>query len=254
MGNYGDGTTCQICDEQHDTRSEAETCGIRWVSRRVQTLEGSDTVTECQHDTAELLAFVEAVRDGRDEDADEYGLRFLGSGVEKSAYALPCGKHVIKIGSSRGQTPAELLSWNSAPDALRAILAPIHAASADGSVLIAVRAQMTRDSSDFDDVVHTAESYGITDLHPGNLGYINGEPVVIDYGFGEVQSQPNSDNRRGECDCEQCVPQSESYSESSEEQSESESSLSRSDGMYRVYSAGRGWHTASKRCPCGERH
>ena len=122
------------------------------------------------------------------------GLTFLGCGISRIGFLLPCGEHVLKVSYNFDleQTKFERAKWEEAigkPE-LKQLLCPItqedynnywvvmeyapelgfrHSESA-GSLHIELEERLF----DFD----------IGDQHSGNVGWLNGRLVSIDYGIG----------------------------------------------------------------------
>jgi hypothetical protein len=108
----------------------------------------------------------------------------LGAGVAREGRAAD----VIVKRAHTGQEAHNLAEWkayNSAPAHLRKWLCPVVACAPDGSWLLMRRAERVGACSGAEcDQVERALGHYIRDLHPGNIGIVDGRPVATDYAGG----------------------------------------------------------------------
>lgn len=167
-------------------------------------------------ETAALNAFLDlyerAERDGyeqarelKDHDAFPEGMKYLGSGVDKSAFALPGGRYVVKVPSRlarrwdvswvKRQITKEARIYTSAPEEVREVLAMVR--EERGYATIQERAKTTlwdalcnastreergRLQTEADKCRCLAHKLRIGDLHDMNLAVrADGSVCVIDF-------------------------------------------------------------------------
>lgn len=123
----------------------------------------------------------------------------LGKGVSKTAYALPCGEHVLKVehGGYANQMRAEINTWERVIGTnVERLLAPI---VLYGTVPVNWSVQLWAAPRDWEDDVPgygeltvECERAGLSDMHRQNCGVTrDGRWVCIDYGIGHVGDQEN---------------------------------------------------------------
>jgi hypothetical protein len=115
------------------------------------------------------------------------GCTFLGEGISRSVFDLNDG-NVVKIEHNAGAfaNRQEIDLWERVRGTeYEQYFAPIVAADfQSGRWIVMKKADMhdTYESNDFINDVHPAISqFGLYDIHTGNVGSINGSPVIIDY-------------------------------------------------------------------------
>jgi hypothetical protein len=131
----------------------------------------------CDHSPEALAPFLPHT-DGR----ATVPLEFLGNGASRETYALPCGKHVLKLNLHRydwEQMHSEIQCWQLECDKeIRKLLCPIDAFDPDGAYIVMRRAEMSSSLLSLTNVL----GKGLSDLHEDNVGILNGNTIVIDYG------------------------------------------------------------------------
>lgn len=82
-------------------------------------------------------------------------------------------------------TRNEILNWEYMPDDIAQYYAPVHDYADDGMWLLMPEAEMGVTGEERDRVEDAIESkgYEIDDVRTDNMGYLDGDPVIIDYGF-----------------------------------------------------------------------
>jgi len=131
---------------------------------------------------------------------DEAGFYLIGEGSHRFVYAesishrrgdrprmFTGGDCVVKIDTSPDpwSTRNEILNYATAPDSVKHLLAPITQASDDGQWLVMENAEGGVTQAEIEELEQQFLDAGIllSDIRQNNVGYLDGEPVVIDYGF-----------------------------------------------------------------------
>lgn len=151
----------------------------------------------CEHDASSTKPIVEAYKQQQrymgEGEALVSGVSVLsGRGIDKIVFSLPCGYHVLKVDrgvhNQGNQVAQEIENWEFADDSARQYLCPIDAYGDDW--IIARRADTRQSGDDKDELIGELESVlsaqGFRDIHHGNVGELNGRPVLIDYGIGTL--------------------------------------------------------------------
>jgi hypothetical protein len=129
----------------------------------------------------DLLALVTAF-----VDAHVGGAARLGRGISREVF--PFGPdHVVKIAHnpSEGHNLAEAKAWNDAPDWARPHLAPVVAVDPAGRWLLMRKCDRIGAAQWADaKVVASALRDRVGDLHEGNIGWLSGRWVALDYAGG----------------------------------------------------------------------
>lgn len=114
------------------------------------------------------------------------GARRLGRGVSREVF--PFGpEYVIKIAhdATEGHNVAEAEAWATAPAEMRKHLAPVLAHDPKGVWLLMRAATRVNECSGRDrDRLADNLGHKIGDLHEGNIGWLDGRWVAIDYAGG----------------------------------------------------------------------
>lgn len=147
-------------------------------------------------------------------------LRKLGEGVSRRVYDLG-DRTVLKVchspNSFAGNNLSEWNSWQTVKDTEYASsFAECIAIAPDGRWMVQRAIDQTFDSLGYDrwrewwqeEGKEIEARFGISDLHPGNVGLdFNGNVVICDYAMNEERG-----NAESFCQCEECIPQSTPYS------------------------------------------
>jgi len=166
-------------------------------------------MTECQltPEGRELVEWwADLIRDGSSylnahylEDNGEFAI--MGKGDHRIVYKettkamtgmadtrmFESGQCVVKLAlhPDPWQMRNEIINYEFAPDEARQYLADIHEYADDGVWLTMDRAVDRVEPSDQREVIDNLRDVVETsDLHGDNIGYIDGEPIIIDYGYG----------------------------------------------------------------------
>lgn len=120
----------------------------------------------------------------------------LGQGVARVGYELD-GEYIIKV-AKQGQAKhnlAEARIYASAPANVRKFLCPVLAVHPKGEWIIMRKAQMAESlgwhkADSIRDAVADAIGDWCHDLHGGNVGLVDGQPVATDYAGGMFVRMP----------------------------------------------------------------
>ena len=84
----------------------------------------------------------------------------------------------------------EIINHEFAPDGVAQFLAPVHEWADDGQWLLMDRAKMGVSPSERDWIEEEiqARGYQLDDIRTDNMGYIDGNPYIVDYGFRLIKS------------------------------------------------------------------
>lgn len=136
---------------------------------------------------AGLLAIVDAF-----VDAHVGGAAMLGRGVARKGYEFG-PTHVLKIAhhGEESHNLAEYAAYQAAPDWAKPHLAPAVAVHPQGRWLLVVRAARVGEATWGECQSVTDALRGkVRDLHPGNIGWLNGRWVATDYAGGMQARAP----------------------------------------------------------------
>lgn len=142
---------------------------------------------------------------------DNYGLFVLGEGNHRVVFGESAsargemfdgGDCIVKL--SKGGDPwanrNEILNWEYAPDDIRQFLAPVTDYGEDGYWLAMPKVKMGVESHERDSVYSaiTGSGFDLDDVRTDNMGYIDGVPHVVDYGFRiDRKLSPEETEERG---------------------------------------------------------
>ena len=143
---------------------------------------------------------------------DNSGFFFLGEGNHRVVYAVsPSSRgemfdggddYIVKV--SKGPDPwanqNEILNWEYMPSDIEGFFAPVVDYHPEGYWLAMPRAQMGVEGHERDSVYSalTGSGYDLDDVRKDNMGYIDGTPKVVDYGFRiERKLSPEETEERG---------------------------------------------------------
>jgi len=142
---------------------------------------------------------------------DEYGFVMIGEGnhrvvfAESNSVAEPLFDDpdcVVKL--SKGGDPwanqNEIINWEYAPSEIRGLLAPIHEYGDEGYWLTMPRAEIGVEGHEKRSIYNAivGEGYDLDDVRADNMGYIDGNPRIVDYGFRiERRLSPEEAEERG---------------------------------------------------------
>lgn len=142
---------------------------------------------------------------------------YIGAGVSRDVYDL--GDVVLKVSNGNkyaGDCSTEVSAWNQIAIDDRKHFATVYAADPDGKWLIMekvagtwdrLRYDSETDRDSYDEAIACAESYGIGDLHGGNIGVrYNGTVCIIDYAFTDEREGDYNECQCFEHDCRRCMP------------------------------------------------
>lgn len=84
----------------------------------------------------------------------------------------------------------EIINWKFAPEGVKQFLAPVYDYAADGAWLLMPRAKMGVTADERQWITNEIEGrgYQLDDIRTDNMGYIDGNPYIIDYGFRLVEN------------------------------------------------------------------
>lgn len=109
----------------------------------------------------------------------------IGEGVARRVHAwLPDPNMVAKLQTRESledrdyQNIAEYTLWTNANEKVRKYLAPVHYISPCGSFMLQARCGEIRRPDMIPDKIPKV----LADAHPGNWGWLDGKPVLVDYG------------------------------------------------------------------------
>jgi hypothetical protein len=149
--------------------------------RRAAGLRPQRRAAAAQGAPAGLLAVITAF-----VDAHVGGAQRLGRGVSREVF--PFGpEHVLKIAHdpSQGHNGAEAKAWETAPANMRRLLAPVLAVDPAGKWLLMQAATRVGECTQREaDRLGNDLGNRIGDLHPANIGWLDGRWVAIDYAGG----------------------------------------------------------------------
>lgn len=148
----------------------------------------------CLHTYSEALTYVRRIRKQmKDEAYSSYagGLKLLGMGADKSVYMLPCGQHVLKVGGRmRGWTSREIEAWRALRQRQHYLLeymAPVQRWSLRYNFMVQTYCEeyhsVSIEGETISDIVALAADYGISDIYSENLGVLDEQLVIIDWGM-----------------------------------------------------------------------
>ena len=116
----------------------------------------------------------------------------LGRGVSREVF--PFGpEHVLKVAydPSQGHNLAEANAYAKAPAWARPLLAPVVAHDPAGKWLLMRKADRVGKATWSDaDTLSAALRFKVQDLHTGNIGWLDGRWVAIDYAGGQLARDP----------------------------------------------------------------
>ena len=158
-------------------------------------------VTECQHDSRDLLAIAAIVRTQdswhwqEHRDSIHPKARYLGGGSFKHCLDLLCGKHVLKVmryeQDGQDKEPDEVKVLREVRSTKR--LAPVVAYFEHAGAYVAAKCDPwptskgecdwmeIENSTTFERLSKWARLQNIGDVHSGNVGMLNGKHVILDY-------------------------------------------------------------------------
>lgn len=118
------------------------------------------------------------------------GIPYISRGISRSVYDLGDG-NVLKVQNAThrdGCNSQELNLWKEVVGTeYEKSFAPIVAADKGGRWLVMKKAYVSDDDSTqraiVDDLRDVIREYGLTDIHYGNVGSYDGQPVIIDYAW-----------------------------------------------------------------------
>ena len=151
---------------------------------------------KCSHSYSEALAYARRIRreqatDGQAQWHDRGGLMFLGAGADKSVYMLPCRQHVLKVGGRmRGWTSREIEAWcalRQRQHYLLEYMAPVQRWSLRYNFMVQTYCEEYHlgsvEGETISDIEALAADYGISDIYSDNLGVLDEQLVIIDWGM-----------------------------------------------------------------------
>jgi len=109
----------------------------------------------------------------------------LGQGIARIGFDMAGTVRKVARPGCEHHNLAEWQSYATAPADAKALLCPPIMCAADGAWIIVRKADMRRpDHDEYRALRRVLEGYGVTDLHEGNVGYVDGKLVATDYGQG----------------------------------------------------------------------
>lgn len=158
--------------ERHEHKAHGAAQGGRPQRRNVAVAAVADAAVDV---SALVGVLFELARSG--------SLQRLGAGIARTGYLA--GPYVLKVAHSGAERHnlAEWQSYQSAPAHLRKWLCPALAVAPDGAWILMRKAQMHPDWRACEQVEDALGAY-VGDLHGGNIGIVDGQPVATDYADG----------------------------------------------------------------------
>ena len=173
-------------------------------------MESQNDVPTWVQKLKEMRETFESVRDGesffqaKQAVHNDYEDVHLGSGIERDVYALD-DEHVVKFGASI-QNECEARRWETADDKLKSLLCPVVGVDEERHHWIVMKraeiptheykkihltsvlvletgGEIGEVQKRGDDLSFSFDWGKINDLHQDNVGELDGEPVIVDYGF-----------------------------------------------------------------------
>jgi hypothetical protein len=127
------------------------------------------------------------------------------------------GDCVVKLSVNPDPWPShyEILSWGFAPPEVRVLLVPVAEYAPDGQWLLMPYADGFVSAEERDAVEQQFLEAGIElgDIRRDNMGYYNGEPRVLDYGFRLKRNAVDLPDEYRDGDPEQIGPRSSDFFE-----------------------------------------
>lgn len=120
-------------------------------------------------------------------------LEYLNAGVFRAGYAVGGGTYVIKVAKRSDGVAcnlAEAQTYATAPADKRQYLCPVVAVSPTGEwIMMRFATRVGKLGWQDCDRVEGALAGHIDDLHPGNVGMVDGRPVATDYAAGGARGR-----------------------------------------------------------------